>query len=312
MTGPVREGLTRGPFLSRVAPMKSRFHWFLSEALGTFILILFGCGAVATAVSMGAAQGTFQVAIVWGLGLALAISLTGPHSGAHLNPAITLAFAIWTDFPKSRVPGYIAAQLTGAFVAAATVYLLYGPAITATELELGITRGAAGSEATAMVFGEYFPNPGGKPWDETARSKAGLPQALLAEFLGTAVLALGVFGLTSEANPSRAGRAAPLAIGLLVAILICLTGPLTMCCLNPARDLAPRLFSALAGWGGHAFSANGLGWLTVYILAPIAGAIAGMGLGRRMFPAARRENLPGGRGPRRSDQRGSDRRSNRV
>jgi glycerol uptake facilitator protein len=267
--------------------MKNGFHWFLAELLGTFILILFGCGAVASSVAMGATAGVFQVAIVWGLGLALAIALTGSHSGAHLNPAITIALCLWTGFPKARVAGYIAAQMLGAFLAAAAVYAIYSPAIGATESALGIERGAPGSEATAMIFGEYFPSPGGKPWDDAARAKTGLPQALIAEFIGTAVLALGVFGLTSDANPNRARHAAPLAIGLLVAILICIIGPVTMCCLNPARDLAPRIFSALVGWKSLPFSANGSGWLTVYVLTPIIGAIAGMGLGTRLFPVAK-------------------------
>ncbi|MCB1061396.1 MAG: aquaporin, partial [Verrucomicrobiae bacterium] len=141
--------------------MKNGLHWFSAEVLGTFLLVLFGCGSVATSVAMGAPAGLFQVAIVWGLGLSLAIALTGPHSGAHLNPAITIAFAVWTDFPKSRIPGYIVAQFIGAFLAAVVVYLLFGPAIRVFETSHQLVRGLPGSEASAMIFGEYFPNPGG-------------------------------------------------------------------------------------------------------------------------------------------------------
>jgi len=266
--------------------MKNRrhgLHWFPSEVLGTFILILFGCGSVATAVTLDAPVGLFQVAIVWGLGLSLAITLTGPHSGAHLNPAITLAFAVWTDFPRSRIAGYFAAQMLGAFVAAVVLYLLFGPAIAVFENASGIERGAAGSEASAMIFGEYFPNPGGAPWDETSASKVATFQAILAEFFGTVMLALGVFGLTAKGNPFAAGRATPFAIGLVLTAIICVFAPISMAGFNPARDLAPRLFTALAGWGSYAFTANGSGWLTVYIITPFVGALAGGWLGLRLF-----------------------------
>ena len=263
--------------------MKPSVHWFTAEVIGTFILVFFGCGSVATAVALGAPVGLFQVAIVWGLGLALAITLTGPHSGAHLNPAITLAFAAWTDFPRQRIIGYLGAQFLGAFLAALVVYGLFGPAIEAFETREGITRGAPGSEASAMIFGEFFPNPGGQPWTEATRAAVPAPQALLAEFLGTAFLALGIFGLTAESNPFRSGRLTPLAIGLLLTLLICLFAPLSQAGFNPARDFAPRLFSAFAGWGGYAFSANGLGWLLVYMVAPVAGALAGGWAGCRLF-----------------------------
>lgn len=260
-----------------------QLHWFPSEVLGTFILVLFGCGSVATAVTFGAPVGLFQVAIVWGLGLALAITLTGPHSGAHLNPAITVAFGLLTDFPKSRIGGYIIAQFIGALLAAACVYMLFGPAIAAFESATGIVRGEAGSEASAMVFGEYYPNPGGVAWDSDSLERAGWWQALFAEFLGTALLALGIFAFTAKGNPFAAGRATPLAIGLLLTALICLFAPISQAGFNPARDLAPRIFSAITGWGSYAFSANGSGWLTVYVLAPIMGAMLGAWLGTRLF-----------------------------
>lgn len=263
--------------------MSKPIHWFTAEVLGTFVLVLFGCGSVATAVALGAPVGLFQVAIVWGLGLSLAITLTGPHSGAHLNPAITIAFAVWTDFPRNRVPGYLGAQFLGAFLAAIAVYLLFGPAIAVFESTHDIVRGAKGSEASAMIFGEFFPNPGGVSWTEETRPSVGPPQAMLAEFLGTALLALGIFALTAEGNPFRSGRLTPLAIGLLLTVLICLFAPLSQAGFNPARDFAPRLFSAFAGWGGYAFSANGMGWLVVYMVAPVFGAVAGGWLGTLLF-----------------------------
>src|SRR5215212_11112942 len=92
--------------------------WFVGEFIGTFVLVFFGCGSVATAVLTGAQVGIFQVAIVWGIGIATAIYVTGSLSGAHLNPAVTCAIATCGSFPSRRVAGYVAAQFAGAFVAA--------------------------------------------------------------------------------------------------------------------------------------------------------------------------------------------------
>ncbi len=258
-------------------------RWFYSELLGTFLLVFFGCGSVAVAVTMGSLVGVFQVAIVWGLGLSVAIFLTARHSGAHLNPAITLAFAVWTDFPMRRVAGYVAAQFLGAFLAALAVYLVFGGAITAFESAHGIQRGALGSEASAMIFGEYFPNPGGTALSEKSRVMVSMPRAFFAEALGTALLALAIFGYIARQNDAGPSRGTPLAIGLTLTALICLFGPVTMAGFNPARDLAPRFFSMLMGWGTQAFTVNGTGWLTVYILAPCVGALAGGYAGKRLF-----------------------------
>ena len=250
--------------------------WFKGELVGTFLLVFFGCGAVATAVAAQAPVGLFQVAIVWGLGLSTAIYLTGTLSGAHLNPAITLAFAVLTDFPLKQVPGYVVAQFAGAFLGAAAVFGLFGGSIEAFEKSNEIVRGTPGSEASAMIFGEYFPNPGGKAIDAEASDTVTHGRACFAEFLGTALLALAIFGFTAKDN--RGGPASamvPLAIGLTLTTLICLFAPLTMAGFNPARDLAPRLFSSLAGWKSVPFSVNGIGWLTVYVLSPCVGAVAG-------------------------------------
>jgi glycerol uptake facilitator protein len=250
-------------------------RWFTGELLGTFLLVFFGCGAVATSVSVGAPVGLFQVAIVWGLGLTVAIYLTGGLSGAHLNPAITLALASFTDFPFKRVPIYFLAQFLGAFLAAAAVYGLFGGFINSFENENGIQRGAQGSEASAMIFGEYYPNPGGTALSFEKREQVSTPRAFFAEFLGTALLALIVFGYTSKENRSGPNGQTPLAIGLALTTLICIFAPVTMAGFNPARDLAPRLLSSLVGWGTVPFSVNGIGWLTVYIVAPCCGASVG-------------------------------------
>jgi glycerol uptake facilitator protein len=248
----------------------------LGEALGTFLLVFFGCGSVAAAVLTGAQVGVFQVAIVWGLGIALAIKLTGTLSGAHLNPAVTLALAVWQNFPARKIARYLGAQMLGAFLAAALVFAIFGDAFDRFESANHIIRGAPGSEASAMVFGEFFPNPGGKPLAlNDAHPAVTHARAFGLELACTAVLMLVILGLTDSRRRGAQPAQNPWAIGLTVTALISLVGPLTMACFNPARDLGPRLFSALAGWGSVPFQANGAGWFTVYILAPILGAQLG-------------------------------------
>jgi len=254
--------------------------WFVGESLGTFLLVFFGCGSVATAVLTGAQVGIFQVAVVWGIGIATAIYLTGSLSGAHLNPAVTLSFAVWTGFPWKSVPRYVIAQFVGAFIASAAIYAAYHGVLAAYEAAHGIVRGAPGSEGTAMIFGEFFPSPGGRPLTDLARATVSPATAFFVEALGTAILVLVIFGATDQANESRPRILTAATIGLTVTILISLLGPLTMAALNPARDLAPRIFSSLAGWGTLPFTVNGHGWLTVYVLAPIVGGLAGGGLYR--------------------------------
>jgi glycerol uptake facilitator protein len=254
--------------------------WIVGEVLGTFILVFCGCGSVCAAVTTGAQVGVFQVAIVWGLGIATAIYLTASLSGAHLNPAVTISFAVWGDFPWRRVAGYIAAQLSGAFVAAAVLHLIFGGAIGEYEAQTGIVRGQPGSEASAMVYGEYFPNPGGRPLALADPRRMSQGRAFVAEVIGTAFLLMVVCGTTDQKNRGRPQILTAATIGLTVTILISLLGPLTMACFNPARDLGPRLFSSLAGWGTVPFLANGTGWLTVYIIAPILGGLVGGGFYR--------------------------------
>jgi len=258
--------------------------WFVGEFIGTFMLVFFGCGSVATAVLTGAQVGIFQVAIVWGLGIATAIYLTGSLSGAHLNPAVTIGFAAWGGFPWRNVPRYIFAQFAGAIAASAVLFAMYHGTLAAYEAAHQIVRGAPGSEATAMIFGEFFPNPGGKPFTDEVRLRVTHPAAFFIEFVGTAILMLVIFGVTNPRNTSRPQILTASAIGLTVTILISLLGPLTMAAFNPARDLGPRLFSSMVGWGRVPFTANGLGWLTVYVIAPVCGAVAG-GAVHRFFLA---------------------------
>lgn len=256
----------------------------IGELIGTFLMVFFGCGCVAAAITTGAQSGVFQIAIVWGLGIAIAIHCTAALSGAHLNPAVTIAATVWQGFNQGRVLPYISAQMIGAFLAACMVYVMFGDAIQVFESTNHLVRGLAGSEASAAVFGEFFPNPGGKPLSEAA-AIVSFGRALGIEVICTAVLVMVVFCVTDPSNHERPQGLAPAYIGLTVTLLISLVGPLTMACFNPARDLAPRLFSSLAGWGSLPFTANGNGWFVVYLIGPILGGLIGGGAHRLLLKA---------------------------
>ena len=136
-----------------------------------------------------------------------------------------------------------------------------------------------------MVFGEYYPNPLGKPLKAGNPGRMSQARAFVAETVGTALLLLVIFCATDARNRHRPQILTAATIGLTVTMLISLLGPLTMACFNPARDLGPRLFSSLAGWGSVPFTANGMGWLTVYIVAPVLGGLLGGGIYRAFFRA---------------------------
>ena len=261
----------------------------VAEMFGTFLLVFFGCGAVHAAVLTGAQSGLWQVAVVWGVAIMLAIYSVGGVSGAHINPAMTLAFALWRGFPKSRVLPFIAGQVAGAMLGASLLFVLFGPHLAAKEKEKLVTRGESGSIVTAMCYGEYFPNPGElaagndvysvekhSKWREMASPTV----AFLAEAFGTLILAFVVFALTDERNRGQpAAGQAPIFIGLTVSALISVIAPLTQACFNPARDFGPRLFARFAGWGSVALPGQDeWSWLTVYIVAPIFGAVVGGGI----------------------------------
>jgi glycerol uptake facilitator protein len=257
-----------------------------AEFVGTGILVLFGCGVVHSAVLTGSQNGLWQVAIVWGVAVMLAIYVVGAISGAHINPAITLAFASRGKFAWRLVVPYILSQTAGAFAAAAILFVLFGPLLAAKEQEKHVVRGLPGSEVTAMCYGEYFPSPGPlagstEPYSEQSHLRLNAmvsePIACLAEVAGTLLLALVVFAVTDDRNTAApAGRMAPMFIGLTIAALISVIAPLTQACFNPARDFGPRLFAFLAGWGPIALPGpRGMGFMTVYIVAPVIGAQCG-------------------------------------
>jgi glycerol uptake facilitator protein len=240
---------------------------FVGETLGTFVLVLFGCGSVAVSVLFDAHQGLFQVAIVWGIGVTLAIYLTRHISCAHLNPAVSIAMVVSRRMTIKKLPVYLIAQFSGAIIAGLVIYMLFATSISDYESSHGIIRGTSESMKTAKIFGEYYNNTG-------SQAVVSMPLAFGAEAFGTFILLLLIFALTEGCNVGRPDDTiAPVFIGLTVTSVICLIAPLTQAGLNPARDFGPRLVALLAGWGSAAFPDKHGGFFLVYILAPILGGI---------------------------------------
>ena len=241
---------------------------FFGELLGTFVLTLFGCASVACAVLFGEYVSIFQVGLVWGIGVTLAVYLTRYLSCAHLNPAVSVAMVVAGRMKAVKLPSYLAAQFLGAFLAGLMLYVLFAPSIANYEVLHGIVRGTEASVDTARMFGEFYPNPGDKVAVVT------LPLAMLAEGFGTFLLALFIFFLTEGCNVGRPSEPLqPLFIGLTVSSIIFFVAPLTQAGLNPARDAGPRLVACLMGWQSAALPDEVGGWFWVYILAPVVGAI---------------------------------------
>ena len=249
----------------------------LAEFAGTFILVFFGCGVVHAATLYDAQAGLWQIAVVWGFAVAFGIYVSGAVSGGHLNPAMTLAFAVHRQMPLRDVVPYWIGQFAGAFCAAALLFVLFSPSMKAWEMEKGIEPK---SVITARCYGEYYSSPhtiddwrNNRDWEQ----RVPMHTAFLAEAFGTFMLAFIVFTLIDHRNHARpAAHLTPLFIGMTIAVLISVLAPLTQAGFNPARDFGPRLFAFLAGWGDTAIPGpNGLGFWIVYIVAPCIGSVLG-------------------------------------
>jgi len=243
--------------------MKKYEREFMGEFIGTFILVLFGCGSVAVSVLFGEYSGIFQIAIMWGIGVSLAIYTTRHLSCAHLNPAVTIAMAVSRRMNIQKVPVYLLAQFSGAFVAGLSIYGLFSFSISNYESVNEIIRGSSESVSVAKIFGEYY-----------ISSQISMPVAMIAEGFGTFLLVLMIFSLSEGCNLGRPDNSiTPIFIGLSVSAIICLIAPLTQAGLNPARDFAPRMVAWIFGWGNAAFPDSSGGFFFVYMLAPILGGL---------------------------------------
>ena len=246
----------------------------LAEFTGVFILASLGLMVVATAVTT-AAYDLFGVSIIFALVIMVIVMVVGAVSGAQINPAITIALALYGKFPWREVPVYIVAQVLGGIVGALTLYGLYRGPITAFESANNIVRGEPGSELTALIFACFAPHPGFASALEWGPGVVTTGTALLAEAFATFMLALVVFAVVDERNtfaPSLPVFA--LILGLVVGAIVAVEAPLTMAGINPARDLGPRIAISFLGWAGVAFAGPGAIWW-VWTVGPILGAIAG-------------------------------------
>lgn len=232
----------------------------IAEFLGTFILILFGTGVVAMVVlfpsSAPAATvhgGYTNITLGWGLAVTMGIYVSAKISGGHLNPAVTLAFAVFRGFPWRKVIPYSLAQTIGAFLAAALVYRNYLPAFRRVDPQL---------EKTAGVFTTF---PAFPAW----------PQAgFLDQVIGTALLLLLVFAIIDEFNLPPGANLAPAMIGLVVVAIGMSFGGMHGYPINPARDFGPRLFTALVGFKNNGLTDGSQVWW-IPVVAPLVGGLVG-------------------------------------
>ncbi len=232
----------------------------IAEFLGTMVLILFGTGVVAMVVLFGTGVpgevvkgGYTNITLGWGLGVTMGVYVAGRVSGAHLNPAVTLAVAVFRGFPWAKVVPFSLAQTAGALAGAALVYWNYRPAFLKADPLL---------ERTAGVFTTFpaFPD---------------LPAAgLFDQILGTALLVGLVFAVTDERNQPPRANLTPLVVGLIVVAIGMSFGAMHGYAINPARDFGPRLLTVLAGFKNNGLT-HGQPVFWVPIVGPLAGGLAG-------------------------------------
>ena len=241
----------------------------LGEVFGTFILILLGDGVVANvglAPRLGAGAYNWNtITIGWAFAVIVAVYVSAGVSGAHLNPAVTIALAAKRDFPWSKVLPYILAQLVGAFLGALGVYLVYMDGLKGAGMPNVWCTGPG------SVFGQTF-------WGTAAAagvSSTGgysFVNAFIAEIIGTAVLLWGILASGDSRNTGLMHNMGPFLVGgTVLAVGLSLGGP-SGYAINPARDLGPRLFGLVAGTQG--LFADGYWWIPV--VAPIIGALIGI------------------------------------
>jgi len=240
---------------------------FLAELLGTMLLIILGDGVVANVVlnrTKGQNSGWIVITTGWALAVMVAVYAVGIFSGAHINPAVTLALAAIGKFPWSLVPVYIAAQMIGAFLGATIVWLAYLPHWAATPDQP--------SKLAVFCTGPAIRSPGAN---------------LLTEIIGTAVLVLGVLAILTpkNLNPDYGWNVGlgPALVGVIVwAIGLSLGGP-TGYAINPARDLGPRLAHAVLPVAGKGSSDWNYAWIP--IAGPLIGGVIAAFLYKALWPA---------------------------
>ncbi len=248
----------------------------ISEAVAVFLILAFGDSAACMYTLYQPSpylHAYWGVCMAWGLGVTMAIYVTGSVSGTHANPAVTVALACYRRFPWKKVGPYCAAQVVGGFAGAGLVYLLFSPVIDRFNQAHHLTRAAGGAAAA------FFTHPG---------LAVTVGHAFGDEIVLTALLLFGIFAITEQYN-----EMAPMAntsaffIGLLVATIGASMGYLEGWAINPARDFGPRLFCFFAGWGHAALPAPGHYWWV-----PIAGPLLGGPIGAGAYQVLIHPYLP--------------------
>ncbi|WP_226036276.1 MIP/aquaporin family protein [Aquibacillus saliphilus] len=233
---------------------------FLAELIGTMIVVIFGGGVVAGVVlkkSKAEGAGWIVITLGWGLAVTMAVYAVGQFSGAHVNPAVTLGFASVGDFPWSKVPLYVTAQLVGAFIGGVIVFLNYLPHWKETK----------DTSAKLAVFST----------EPAVRSPF---SNLISELIGTFVLVMGLMFI--GANEFTEGLN-PLIVGALIVAIGMSLGGTTGYAINPARDLGPRIVHALLPIPGKGGSDWGYSWIPV--VGPIFGGVYGAVFYKAIFLA---------------------------
>lgn len=247
----------------------------ISEFFGTMVLILFGDGCVATFAlfanigANGAATpfaNTWPVIIFgWGLAVMLGIYVAGAISGAHINPAVTLAFAARGKFPWNKVVPYWVAQVAGAFIAALILYFVYQGALVHALGLNHLTIGQIAQSTTSNGYGWVFYT--------YPKAFVGTFGAFGDEFIGTALLVGLIFAIVDIRNQPVQGNLNPLIIGFLIVAIGASFGLNTGYAINPARDFGPRLWIAIVSGGASLSADNYYFWIP--IVAPLAGGVVG-------------------------------------
>ena len=250
-----------------------------AEMWGTAVIVLFGCGSVCSALYVESQIDLFGIAAVWGLGVALAVYCSANISGAHLNPAVSLAFAIYRPkaFPWRRLPWFVLFQMLGGVLGGAVNLAIYGPAIRRFEAKQGLVRGTMPSHLSAMAFGEYFPNPGLVQAGLLEPDEISVFGALCVEAWGTFILMVVILSVIPEGEAMLLHTSRgliPLIIGATVTCNLFVYAPWTQAGWNPARDFGPRLVTYMAGWGAAAIPGPRNGFW-IYIVGPCIGTVLG-------------------------------------
>ncbi|QTD99804.1 MIP/aquaporin family protein [Streptomyces cyanogenus] len=255
----------------------------LAEFLGTFVLISFGCGVVAMAVAAlpGSGRAATPITIFlaagdwllitwgWALAVMLGVYVAGGVSGAHLNPAVTLAMAIRRGFPWPKVLPYWFSQVVGAFTGAALVYLVYHSAIHAYDSAAPGPKVNGHTNATFSIFAT-FPAP---------YFHGGVWGPLIDQIVGTAFLLMLIAAVIDLRNQAVKANLGPLIVGFVVAAIGMSYGANAGYAINPARDFGPRLFTFAEGWDGLAFPGSVAGSFSAYWWIPIVGPLIGGAIG---------------------------------